>query len=120
MGSRFQASGRSPLFLFAPLALSIAALLTVLYFSTRQTPGRAQLYSGEPAPAAAHGLIGGDAAKFTDADLFADADLFTDADFARHVSELRKKVPGRTFTIIVQRPFVVVGDGTPAAVKSQS
>jgi hypothetical protein len=107
MGSKFQASGRSPLVLFAPLALSVAVLLIVLYFSTRQTPGRAQLYSGEPAPGAA-GLVSGDAAKFTD------------ADFARHVSELRKKAPGRAFTIVVQRPFVVIGDGTPAAVKSQA
>ncbi len=35
-------------------------------------------------------------------------------------SSLKKKLPGRGFTIIVQPPFVVIGDGTPAAVKSQA
>ncbi|MCM3871533.1 MAG: hypothetical protein ND895_12690 [Pyrinomonadaceae bacterium] len=35
---------------------------------------------------------------------------FTEADFARHVVELKKRVPSREFSIVVQSPFVVVGD----------
>ncbi len=35
---------------------------------------------------------------------------FSKADYDRHVAELKKKLPGPGFTIVVQRPFVVVGD----------
>src|SRR5687767_2921715 len=49
---------------------------------------------------------------------------FTDADFKSHVNELnsrlRKKLSARRthgFSIVVQRPFVVIGDEPPAMVK---
>jgi hypothetical protein len=45
---------------------------------------------------------------------------FTDADFARHVEQLKKKLPSMGFTVIIQRPFVVIGDESPAAVKEHS
>ncbi len=35
---------------------------------------------------------------------------FTEADFARHVEQLKKKLPSPQFSIVIQRPFVVVGD----------
>ena len=35
---------------------------------------------------------------------------FTTADFARHVAQLNKRLPSIEFTIVVQSPFVVVGD----------
>lgn len=35
---------------------------------------------------------------------------FTAADFARHVAQLKKRLPSNEFSIIVQAPFVVVGD----------
>ena len=35
---------------------------------------------------------------------------FTDADFARHVEQLKKKLPSSHFTVVVQPPFVVIGD----------
>jgi hypothetical protein len=35
---------------------------------------------------------------------------FTEADFARHVVQLRKKLPSAAFAIVIQPPFVVVGD----------
>lgn len=38
------------------------------------------------------------------------ANRFTEADFARHVVQLRKKLPSAAFSIVVQPPFVVVGD----------
>ncbi|HYG80780.1 MAG TPA: hypothetical protein VD861_10350 [Pyrinomonadaceae bacterium] len=109
MGVKSETSSRRALAIFAPLALPVLALLPALYFGTRQTPGsqpaaaRTQAAptprtSGTPAPAR----------------------TFTDADFARHVAALKKKLPGRAFTIVIQKPFVVVGDGTPAAVRSQS
>jgi hypothetical protein len=41
-------------------------------------------------------------------------------DFAAHVEQLKKKVPSSDFSIIVQRPFVVVGDEAPEVVKEHS
>jgi hypothetical protein len=41
---------------------------------------------------------------------------FTDEDFARHVEQLKKKLPSREFEVVVEKPFVVVGDGGRAAV----
>jgi hypothetical protein len=35
---------------------------------------------------------------------------FTEADFKNHVAALKKRLPGQDFTIVVQPPFVVVGD----------
>lgn len=45
---------------------------------------------------------------------------FTDADFIRHVEQLKKKLPSTDFTVIVQRPFVVIGDEAPDVVKAHS
>jgi hypothetical protein len=45
---------------------------------------------------------------------------FTDADFAAHVAQLKKKLPSTDFTIVVQRPFVVIGDEPAADVKEHS
>ena len=43
-----------------------------------------------------------------------------DADFAAHVSALRKKLPSSDFSIVVQPPFVVIGDEPPDTVKQHS
>ena len=45
---------------------------------------------------------------------------FSDADFARHVKNLKKQLPHRNFQIIVQKPFVVIGDEAPEVVKRRS
>ncbi len=45
---------------------------------------------------------------------------FADADFARHVEQLRKKLPSADFHVVVEKPFVVVGDGGRAAVESHA
>ncbi len=45
---------------------------------------------------------------------------FTDADFQRHVAALRKKVPKDGFTVVIQKPFVVVGDESPAMVRRRA
>jgi hypothetical protein len=44
----------------------------------------------------------------------------TDADFARHVDLLRKKLPSKEFSIVVERPFVVIGDEPEHAVKEHA
>jgi len=45
---------------------------------------------------------------------------FTNADYAQHVMQLKKKIPGDEFTIVVQRPFVVIGDEPPAIVRQRA
>jgi hypothetical protein len=44
---------------------------------------------------------------------------FTDADYKDHVKELKKKVP-EGFTIVVQKPFVVIGNESPEIVKKRA
>lgn len=41
----------------------------------------------------------------------------TAADFERHVGQLKKKLPGNGFTIVVTPPFVVIGDDDPDEVR---
>jgi len=45
---------------------------------------------------------------------------FTDADYAAHMEELKKKAPVDQFTIIIVRPFVVIGDEAPHVVKRRA
>jgi hypothetical protein len=45
---------------------------------------------------------------------------FTEADFARHVANLKKKLPSPEFSLIIQRPFVVVGDEPPKVVQQHA
>ena len=45
---------------------------------------------------------------------------FTAADYAQHVMELRKKIPHAGFTVVVEPPFVVVGDEEPEVVRVRS
>src|SRR6185503_10377156 len=44
----------------------------------------------------------------------------SDADFTAHVEQLKKKLPSADFTVIIQRPFVVIGDESPETVKEHS
>jgi hypothetical protein len=111
MSQNFQSSSRGTFILFAPLALFVLVLVSLLYFSTRQTPGKQ--FDSLPQPDGIQALIPSVKEPVS-------SGSFTDADFASHIAELKKKIPGREFTIIVQPPFVVLGDGTPAAVKSQT
>jgi hypothetical protein len=40
-----------------------------------------------------------------------------DEDYEKHLLDLKKKVPEKEFTVIVQKPFVVIGNETPEKVK---
>lgn len=41
----------------------------------------------------------------------------TAADFAQHVMKLKERLPHDKFTVIIQRPFVVIGDESPDKVR---
>jgi hypothetical protein len=45
---------------------------------------------------------------------------FTEADFARHVAQLRKRLPSREFSIVIQQPFVVIGDEPRSVVQQRA
>jgi len=45
---------------------------------------------------------------------------FTEADFARHVAQLKRKLPSREFVVVVEPPFVIVGDGGRRAVEEHA
>jgi len=42
---------------------------------------------------------------------------FTDADYAQHMMDLKKKVPAKGFTVVLERPFFVIGDQSAAVVR---
>jgi hypothetical protein len=44
----------------------------------------------------------------------------TDADYAQHILALKKKLPGPQFHVVIQKPFVVVGDEAKATVERRS
>ena len=48
------------------------------------------------------------------------ASTLTRADYAQHMMQLAPKIPGAAFTVVVQPPFVVIGDESPAAVKERA
>jgi hypothetical protein len=50
----------------------------------------------------------------------ATASRFTDADFARHVVALKKRLPGAGFSVIIQKPFIVIGDEPQADVQQRA
>jgi hypothetical protein len=41
----------------------------------------------------------------------------TDADFAQHIMRLKEKLDGREFAVVIEKPFVVIGDEDEATVK---
>ncbi len=87
--------------LLVPLALAV----TVLLFLNRS--------SSSPVPLAVHS-----GTKMIETP--APPARFSDADFAAHVEQLKKKLPSADFTIVIQPPFVVVGDEPAATVREHS
>jgi hypothetical protein len=47
-------------------------------------------------------------------------DNHSTADYERHVRALKKKLPGEGFTIVVAKPFVVIGDDEPKEVRRRA
>ena len=45
---------------------------------------------------------------------------FTDADYAQHIRKLNTRLPGDGFHILIQKPFVVIGDESPQRVRSRA
>jgi hypothetical protein len=44
----------------------------------------------------------------------------SESDYSRHVEQLKKKLPSNDFTIVIQPPFVVIGDESPDDVRQHS
>lgn len=115
MSQRFHTSNSRTFALFAPMALSVLVLISALYYTTRQTPTPPQ-----PPDRSKQAALNPPEPERVALKKAQPRSSFTEADFAQHIEQLKKKIPSKEFTIIVQSPFVVIGDGTPAAVKSQA
>ena len=91
--------------------IGIPATITVLLLvlAHRSTPAPFPANSSRPADALTAGRLPN-----------AEASTSTEADFARHVSQLKKKLPSKEFSIIIQRPFVVIGDEPAETVKERA
>jgi hypothetical protein len=48
------------------------------------------------------------------------ARVHTAREFESHVAQLRRRLPSRLFTVVVEPPFVVIGDGGRAAVEASA
>lgn len=45
---------------------------------------------------------------------------FSEADYAQHVRQLKERLPGPGFTIVIEKPFIVVGDEAPDVVRQRA
>jgi hypothetical protein len=52
-----------------------------------------------------------------DREVVNDPHAFTDEDYENHLLKLKKKIPDESFTVILQKPFFVIGDEKPEKVK---
>ena len=88
------------------LLVPLAGLVLVLLYRLNPPPNKT---SEQPAlvKASANSTLAG-------------PESFTDADFARHVDQLKKKLPSAEFTVVIQPPFVVIGDEPPESVKEHA
>jgi len=44
----------------------------------------------------------------------------TNADYAQHIHQLKKRIPGEDFFVVIEKPFVVIGDESPARVQRRA
>ena len=47
-------------------------------------------------------------------------DGFSNAELAQHMMTLKRKIPGKGFSVVVQSPFVVIGDEAPLTVDARA
>jgi len=45
---------------------------------------------------------------------------FTDADYAQHIMKLKPLLPDRSFTVVIRKPFVVIGDEAASMVQRRA
>lgn len=45
---------------------------------------------------------------------------FTDAQYQAHIELLKKRLPTKDFSVVIERPFVVIGNDDPATVQSRA
>ncbi len=50
----------------------------------------------------------------------ADDKGFSDADYTRHLAKLKHRLPSKDFTVLIEKPFVVIGDESPRVLKSRA
>lgn len=48
------------------------------------------------------------------------SDTFTPADYAQHLIALKRKIPAEGFTVLIEPPFVVIGDESPKKVRQRA
>ncbi|MDA1232596.1 MAG: hypothetical protein O2856_17640 [Planctomycetota bacterium] len=58
--------------------------------------------------------------KFRPASAAANTDQLTDADYAQHILKLKQRLPGKDFHIVLEKPFVVIGDDAAETVQGHS
>jgi hypothetical protein len=90
--------------------------LLLILLAVALLPGCQQARVGSSVRAAqARALAGSTSTGFT-----ITAGKLTGTDFEDHVARLKKKLPSKDFSIVIQEPFVVVGDEGEAAVKERA
>jgi hypothetical protein len=92
------------------LLATAGALVLALTHQGFFTPAKSDPASNPAAPLPVAAAVPGNSSIET----------FSDADFARHVEQLKKKLPSKEFSIVIQRPFVVIGDESPEAVQQRA
>ncbi|HKE57782.1 MAG TPA: hypothetical protein VKB46_13810 [Pyrinomonadaceae bacterium] len=59
-------------------------------------------------------------ASASSATLATPSESHSDTEVAKHVAELKKRLPSSQFSIVIQAPFVVIGDEPPTVVKQHA
>jgi hypothetical protein len=96
------------------LLVSSGVLPLVLMFRFYPSPSRVDQQSNRNAIEAFTNTL------LTSAKAPAGSGDFTEEDFAKHVDQLKQRLPSGEFSIIVQRPFVVIGDEPAETVREDS
>jgi hypothetical protein len=97
-------SRRRPALIYESAALSALSVLLLMALSSLRFEAAA--ISSLPYPGALP-AIAHDSARFYASNA---SQGKTDAELAQHVAALKKKLPGQDFNIVIQSPFVVIGD----------
>jgi hypothetical protein len=100
------------------LLVALCPLLVALTYRGVFTPAKSN--TGSNAAAALHISLASAANSSITENPSTVEVTFTDADFTRHVEQLKKNLPSKEFSIVIQRPFVVIGDESAETVKEHA